>query len=365
MKPFGALYFIRENKARAVLLIFMFILSYIAWLGGIYVTNISSVLNEDIGLMDKFALMVPLDNGDGMEKFNKAKEELSEREGVTVLKEGVVSNIYFDSVMDTGINFFTLSFSSVEDFKTYCRVQGISCDFSNLKPGSVILGELAAKNRGMKLGDKLTEKEDERLYGEYTLDAVLDEKGSVVYFIDTGKNGTNNSLILLADGMSEEEFAKLTKDIAEKYSIHVYDRAGIDERLKRQLSSLNYIYVFIVILLAVVMGVTINAAFVGMYQTRQPEFAIYRAIGISKGRIVGKVAGELLIMDLIGIVLGAVILFTGVYLLNNLVLIPGGRMLYYYHPLALFGMLLCNMTVLIPLLITRSRQLLRADVCEY
>lgn len=365
MKPFGALYFIRENKSRAVLLIFMFILSYIAWLGGIYVTNIYSVMNEDVGLMDKFALMVPLDNGDGMENFNKAREELNEREDVTVLEEGVVSNIFFDSVLDTGIGFLSLSFLSVEDFKTYCRVQGISCDFSNLKPGSVILGELAAKNRGMKLGDKLTEKEGEKIYGEYTLDAVLDGKGTVVYYIDTGKNGTNKSLILLADGMSEEEFAKLTKEIAEKYSISVFDRASLDERLKRQLSSLNYIYVFIVILLAVVMGVTINAAFVGMYQMRQPEFAIYRAIGISKGKIVGKVAGELLIMDLIGIVLGAVILFTGVYLLNNLVLIPDGLMLYYYHPLALFGMLLCNMTVLIPLLITRSRQLLRADVCEY
>ncbi len=39
--------------------------------------------------------------------------------------------------------------------------------------------------------------------------------------------------------------------------------------------------------------------------------------------------------------------------------------LQYFHPKALTGLILCNVMVLLPLIVTRWRQLLRADNCEY
>ena len=39
MKPFSAMYFVRENRTRCFLLIFMLFLGYVAYLGGLYVTN--------------------------------------------------------------------------------------------------------------------------------------------------------------------------------------------------------------------------------------------------------------------------------------------------------------------------------------
>ena len=124
-------------------------------------------------------------------------------------------------------------------------------------------------------------------------------------------------------------------------------------------------YTFIVILLSIILAVTINAAFVGMYQRRNFEFAVYRAIGISKKRIVGKIVGELVLLDLGTLTLGGLVFFLALYLFNNLVLYPAGKYLTYFHPLALVGLVLCNVTILVPLIVTRCRQLLRADICEY
>lgn len=39
MKPLSSVYYIKENKARCLALIFMLFLGYAAYLGGIYVTN--------------------------------------------------------------------------------------------------------------------------------------------------------------------------------------------------------------------------------------------------------------------------------------------------------------------------------------
>lgn len=39
MNPFSPLYFIKENKARCLLLMFMIFLSWGVYLGGLYATN--------------------------------------------------------------------------------------------------------------------------------------------------------------------------------------------------------------------------------------------------------------------------------------------------------------------------------------
>ena len=111
-----------------------------------------------------------------------------------------------------------------------------------------------------------------------------------------------------------------------------------------QTEPLNIIYGFIIILLAVIMAVTVNAAFIGMYQRRHFEFAIYRAIGMSKKEIIGKIVKELIYIDGIAVFLGGGIFFLGLYLFNHLALYPVGKYLRYYHPLALSGALLCIIT---------------------
>lgn len=365
MKAFSPAYYVKENKSRSILLILIFILSYGAWLGGLYATNIISMFEYNMETFRKVAIFHPSESDDHFEALNDAYEAVKKKDNVIIMQQGITSNLSSTSIMGFDNNYPGLGFRTVDDFKTFCRITGVTCDFDNLKAGSVIMSPLMANNRGMQLGDTLKEKENDSIYGKYTLDAITNDKGYSTYYIDTGVNGENHSYILMADGMSEQEFADYTEELANEYNISMLNKQGFEEDIHQQLNSINYIYVFIVILLAIVMAVTINAAFVGMYQHRQPEFAIYRAIGISKKRIIGKVAGELLLLDVIGLVLGGIIMFTGIYLFNNLYLIPRGLKFFYYHPVALFGMLLCNLLVVIPLILTRSRKLIKADVCEY
>lgn len=365
MKPFSAGYFIKENRMRSVWLVLMFILSYIAYLGGLYVTNIRSMFDYSMERMGRYAILYPKSDDVDCKQFEKVKEAISKEDGINILHMGVVSYLCTNSIMGFDNNYPAVSFCSVEDFKKYCQVVGIQCDFDKLKGGSLIMSSLAADNREMKIGDSLKDEEGESVYGSYTLDAVTEEEGYSYYYIDAGKNGNNISYILLPENMGEPEFAEYLEKLKQDGKVDVVNQKYMEESLDRQLESFNYIYMFIVVLMAIVMAVTINAAFVGMYQHRQPEFAIYRAIGISKIRLVGKVAGELVLLDGIGIVAGGAILLLGIYLLNQLYLIPRGLMLFYYHPIALWGMLFCNLLVLIPLLVTRSRKLLQADICDY
>ena len=361
MKPFSARYFLWANKSRCLLLIFMFMLSYIAWLGGLYVTNIATFFQYSVERFDNYTIFW----ADDEDMLEQARKDAESKEGITVLRSGVTSNINTQSIMGFENNYPCLSFLSVEDFEKYCKTAGISCDTKKLKPGSLIMSRLHADNRGMKLGDILEERKDETIYGTYQLDAITDEKGYSTYYIDTGKNGDNLSYILLADNISKEDFVAYGQSLREKYGAEVRDKENLQEQADNQLSSFNAIYTFIAIFLAIVMAISINAAFVGMYQRRQPEFAVYRAIGIKGSRLFGKLAGEFLLLDAIGIIGGGIIFFVGMYLFNQLYLIPQGLKLAYYHPLSLFGMLLCNVLVLVLLIVTKSRQLLRADIYSY
>ena len=365
MSPLSAIYYIKQNRMRCTLLIFMFILSYVAYLGGLYITNIRTTFDFELERWEHVATVYPLDDDVDFAEFEKMGEILSEEEGITVLQAGVVGSLFTKSIMGFDNMYTGFSFCSVEDFKTYCRVVGIECDFDALKEGSLIMSSFAANNRGMKVGDELKENENEFAPSGYTLDAIVEADGYCYYYIDNGKHGTNKGYIVLADGMSDAEFNQYVQNIREERKVGIVTHQSLGENLDRQLNSMNYIYMFIVVMLAIVMAVTINAAFVGMYQHRQAEFAVYQAIGIGKKRIVGKILGELVLMDCIGLVVGGAMLILGIYLMNQLVLIPQGMMLFYYHPLALGGMLFCNMLVLVPLLVSRSRQLLKADVCEY
>lgn len=363
MKPVSALYYIKENKLRCALLAFMFVLTYIAYIGGLYIYNVPEIYEYHEDAMKKYAIIYADPSDTDFSKLNAAMEKIEKDDRITVIKQGYVSSISISSVMGLHHSFFQGSFRSVEDFKTFCGHMGIKCDYSNLKAGSMIASQMVVNNRGMELGKVFAEEDKyDRMMAEYTLDAITDQEGPFVYYIDDREN---ENYILLSTGMSEEEFEDYTAELKQKYDIFVNDRAYLMRIIDEQLNGMIVIYVFILILLAVVMAVTINAAFVGMYIHRKPEFAIYRAIGIGKREIAGKIASELLAVDAIGLVSGGVLMMLILYLLNNLALYPKGLMLFYYNNLALFGLLLCNLAVLAPMIITRCRQMIRADICEY
>lgn len=361
MKPFSAMYFVRENRTRCFLLIFMLFLGYVAYLGGLYVTNPRD--NWELPVAYYRRMVRVNDTAGDKENFSRFLEEVEESGRATVIKIGLYNAFDWNTIMGFDNGQVSLTFLTVQDFKTYCAAMGITCDFTNLKSGSMVMSERFAKNVGLKIGDKIGKDYSKDMFREFTLDAVTKEDGYLLYFITEEEDYLLCAILIGKEGVPGEEIYAFANDRKEKYKINVQD--DFEQSINAQTEPLNVIYGFIIILIAVIMAVTVNAAFIGMYQRRHFEFAIYRAIGMSKKEIIGKIVKELICIDGIAVVFGGGIFFLGLYLFNHLALYPVGKYLRYYHPLALAGALLCNLAVLIPLMVTRSRQMLKADICDY
>lgn len=363
MKPFSPLYFIRENKARCILLMAMLFLSFGVYLGGLYVTNPLDNWKSVIEYFNDFVNVNASSEDTDYKELNGFIDEMSQSGDVSVIRIGGNSGmLLWETIMGFDSGSYSLTFSSVDDFRLYCGHYDIDCDFSSLKPGSLILSERMANNHAISLGQTVDSDFSSNIYDTFTLDAVTKEKGYTAYFIDDSYK-TFTAAILLGNGISGKELNERALSLADKYDVSV--NFGLEESIDSQLGVFSSIYIFIVIFLAIILAVTINAAFAGMYQKRNFELAVYRAIGISKRKIFGKIIGELVIIDIIALAAGAVVTLVFLYLFNNLVLYPVGKYLCYFHPTALFALLLCNITSLLPLVILRLRQIKKADICEY
>lgn len=363
MKPFSPLYYIKENKLKCILLMFMLFLGYGAYLGGLYVASPLESFDLICDYYDRLAQFDLVGDAYNEENVALIKKDISEYEDVELLQLGIYQSFTWKTVMGYTSGDASICFRSAEDFKTYCEFIGIEYDFGELKEGDMVMSDIFAKNRGLKIGDTVDEDLSESLFTEFTLRGITDEDGYVQYFICGEDNYSREFLLLGKNGKSGKELYDVARELQKKYDIHLSDE--FRQRVNAQFETFNLIYIFVIILLSVILAVTINAAFVGMYQRRNFEFAVYRAIGFTRRQIIGKIVGELLCMDLIALTAGGAVFFFGLYLFNDLSLYPIGLRLEYFDPLALTGLLVCNFTVLIPLTLTRCRQLPKADICEY
>lgn len=362
MKPFSPLYYIKENKSKCLLLMVMVFLSFGVYLGGLYVSNPMDNWQLAFEQYDNMVTITPTAADWQYTELLAFVQEMEETGKAEILELGESSYLNFNTIMGFEVGAYNITFRTVEDFKIFCEHMDLECDFDNLKNGSLILSERFANNVGLKLGDKLNKKEYQNIYDNYTLDALIEADGYLQYYINE-EQMEYPWVMLLPKGIEGKELYELAYEISEEHEVSIFDT--LQKNIGDQFETFNLLYVFVVVLLSVILAVTINAAFVGMYQRRNLEFAVYRAIGIRKRWLIGKLVGELLWMDVISLAIGSAVFFLGLYLFNNLVLYPVGKYFRYFEPLALFGILLCNVVVLLPLMVTRGRQMLKADICEY
>lgn len=364
MKPFSALYFIKENKRRCGLLMFMIFLSFGVYLGGLYITNPMDNWKVPISYYENIVSLrgSAYEDEDFQYMVNQAREDGK----VTVIEVGSYQSFGWKTIMAFDSGSVSFTFRCVEDFKTFCEYFGITCDFDQLGDGSLIVSERFAKNQGLELGDKVDKNFGWNVYDEFTLDALTDEEGYIAYFIQEPEEPLPSAIFIgeQIHGKELYDYAyELQSQTGDPDDIYIYP--GLAEDIGNQFETFNLIYMFIVVLLSVILAVTINAAFVGMYQKREYEFAVYRAIGISKKRMIWKIARELLWMDVLALAAGAVITVAGLYLFNHLVLYPDGKYLRYFEGLAFWNLLLCNVIIVVLLIVTRCRKMMKVDICNY
>lgn len=363
MRPFSAFYFVQNNRWRGAAIAFMLGLTFVVYLAGLYLFNVEKMYDISLEPMKRMAFLAP-QQGEGDAEMRRAVAMLEGREGISVLAQGKSNNIVTISIMGFHNGFAQYTFCSGEDFRTYCDYFGIGLAETGGGPevGSVIMSRLQANNRGLSLSDVFAadEEKSDRVDRDYTLDALTDEAGYHIYYIS---EEPGNMYLLLPTGMDGEAFRGLLSEIATECDVRILDYAYYKNLIDSQLASFRYVYFLIILLLAVVLAVTTGAAFAGLYQHRRGEFALYRAIGISRRRTRAKIGAEVALLDVIGMAAFAVIVFGGIYLANDLYLYEHGFQLFYYDRLAFAGLLVSNLIVLVPVTVLQGRQLMRADIC--
>lgn len=363
MNPLSPLYFIKQNKVRCIVLMFMIFLSFGAYLGGLYIYTPQENWEYACEIDDNIVEVYQSSGDSKAANYKAFREEMKKRDDVIVIEEGWYNQIDRKTVMGFTDGSLCYTFRTVDDFKLFCEHNDIECDFSNVKPKTVIFSRLMADSKGYKVGSVIShDDEDNNSEYDITVAALTEEHGYTQYYI--GQDGeTNNDMLLLGKGISAEEVRRYAAETAQKYPVNFAQ--SLREEIDEMFSIFNTIFMVVVVFLAIILSVTVNAAFVGMYQRREFEFAVYRAIGIPKKSIILKIVGEIVIMDVIVLAVGGALFFLGLYLFNELVLIPDGLYLVYSAPIAIIALVLCNVMTVVPLIITRSRILLRANVCDY
>ena len=219
--------------------------------------------------------------------------------------------------------------------------------------------ERYAEYLGLKEGDLFEENREEikLYYGEkpYTVRFMKgDEFSACLIAEDSAANAFYH--LTWSEKGDEGSFQKRLTELKEKYKglqISTYEERY--ERGKENFTINGVIFLSIIIVVTCVFFITINAVLVGIYDKRKAEFQIYESIGIPKARIRQKVVGELVLMSGVGMVLGLVLAFAVITLLNVWIFAKEGLQLYYYHPWALGSWLICNGMILIPSILLRLR----------
>ncbi len=362
MNPFSPLYFIKQNKSRCILLMFMIFLSFGAYLGGIYIYTPQENWDYACELDKKMVVVYAQIDDENYENYHKFVEEIKKIDNIHAIERAWYNEIERKTVMGFTDGSFTLSFRTVDDFRYFCEYNNIECDFTDVKPKTVVMNKRMAATKGYKAGDVIPPDDENSFNYDFTIAALTDEPGYTQYYIGE-ETEQNCTVMLFGEGISVHEVRRQAEALAEKYPVN-FD-TSVKEDVAGMYGIFNTIFMLVIVFLALILSVTVNAAFVGMYQRREFEFAVYRAIGIPKKKLKRKIAGEIITMDVIVLIIGGGIFFLGLYLFNELVLEPKGLYLVYYAPIAVIALILCNIMTVIPLIITRSRVLLKTNVCDY
>ncbi len=365
MKPTSAFYYIKQNKLRAGIIIFMLVFTCAMYMAGSYIKSIEWYWEKAFEYDDKLVLVSALSDDEDYVQYKSFIEEVKKDPKLTVFSRtargmgGLDWTCTFGWEMGTS----TFVFNSPEDLKAAMARLGITGDFDNIKNHSVVMSSMFAKNKGLKLGDTISHDEISGQEGiDYTVDSIIEDDSFVLFMVHEDSE-TPLRAYISSDEMEGEELRAYIDNI--KGDALVNTSESMRQTLVAQLTPFTSMFIVGCILISVILAVSAGSVITGQYLKRKYEFAVYRAIGFSKRKVFGKCAAEILTMDAIAVGIAAVLLFTGMFLLNELVYIPKGQFLPYYSSIGLGCFLLSNLIVVLPMIIFRGRSMAKADVTEF
>ena len=376
MTPFSPLTYIKRNRARAISIIMILACTCIVFMGGMYIDNISDAYCYAYEEPSQYGVWsLEGNNNDIIDERRAFVEELDELlpENAKTVIPVHMCNGDVRSIMgfNNGGTWFFMN--NKEDFDKFVEYTDILPKDIALSDGGLVMSEWLANNWGVKEGDVLKANgEFDKIYfpTDMTVEKVLPLKGLQIYGWSSEFYKTEGLILPTEKGTNHgTEFAdalnELRVKVKEKYPhMNILTNEYLKQDVKEQISFLIYIFSAVILIVAVVFAVTVNATFAAMYDKRKYEFSIYKALGFSKGRIFRKVLGELLAMDGLGLLAGGVVCFVAVKVLNEILWEQGQH---FIRPsmMGIVGTIACNVAIIVPVLLSNMRRVKKYDVTVY
>lgn len=295
-----------------------------------------------------------LDSLETILSLNDMEVVMSSARGFSGMQHGTVINLEMGG--------WSYVFNSVQDMQKVFEHLGIEGDFSKCKDRSMILSQNFARNKGIRLGDKINHSFDKNVDGKYTVDAIIEDESFCMFYVYEDDDSLGR-LYIYSDTMEGKELYDYVKNLAgdRKVQIAESERSTVLPQFH-----VFYVLFYVVdILIAVVLAVTINSVVTGQYLKRTYEFGIYKALGRSRKEVKVKVAAEVLSMNLAACLIGFAAIFLFTYLMNELVYKQKGMYLLYSSKIGFVGFIICDILIILPLILSKGRLMGRADVTEF
>lgn len=364
LNPFSAFYYIKENKNRALLCVFMMLLASMMFLAGNFIHSELYTFEKEFSYSEKLVVAGIQSTDDEYKDWEIFKQKVMEDHKlnyVDVTAYGF-SGLQHGTVLNIEMGGCSYVFNSKKDMEKVFNFLGIEGDFSNCKNNSMIISKDLATNKGISLGDTVDHSLDSRIDGSYTVDAIIDDGSYCTFYIYEDEENLGR-LYIFSDSLEGQELYTYVKNIANGLKVQVSESER--NSVLPQFMVFYVLFYIIDILVAVVLAVTVNSVVTGYYLKRTFEFGIYRAIGISKKEIRRKVAAEILAMDLIACTIGFGFVIFCTYMLNELLYKEQGLHLLYYSKTGMVGFIICDALIVIPLILSKGAMMSKANVTDF
>ncbi|MBR0132594.1 MAG: ABC transporter permease [Lachnospiraceae bacterium] len=364
MKSFSALYYIKHNKGRAAVMIFMLFFTTLMFIAGNYVDSLNWYWEKAKDYNDKICMVGLQSSDEDYKDYNEFLSQVKNDEKLICLERTAkgFSGMDWKCTLGWEMGSVNFLFNSPEDLKTAFDCLGIECDFSDIKDNSMVISSAFAKNLGIKKGDVIDMRKVSDMEGSFTVDAIIEDDSFINFYVYEDSNSLGR-VYIMSDEMEGDELYDYVSGIIGDKKVQLTKR--MRNALDSQLAPVFFIFAAANILLSIILAVTANSVITGQYIKRNYEFAVYRAIGIKKSRIRRKCAAEILLMDFIAIIIGVAFTFITEFVLNELYLKPNGMYLPYVSKTAVLNFLISNLLVVLPMVLFKGRQMVRNDITEF
>lgn len=362
--PFSAFYYMKENRGRAALCIFMLFLATLMFLGGNYIYSVLYCFDKEFAYSDKLVMVCLQSTDEEFRDFADFKRVVEEDNRLELVMSSALgfSGMSHGTVLKLDMGGWAYAFNSVSDMEKVFDHLGIEGDFSGCRNGSMVISQDFARDKGIKLGDVVDKSFDRNLDGEYTVDAIIDD-GSFCTFYVYEDDDNQGRMYIYSDTMEGDALYDYVEKLAGDRRVQVTEREK--DIVLPQFQVFFVIFYALDILIAIILAVVTNAVVTGQYLKRTYEFGVYKALGRSRGAVKAKVVAEVLSMNLAACLIGFLSIFLFTYLINELVYRPKGLYLLYTSKFGWIGFAICEGLILLPVIWSKGRLMSKADVTEF